>query len=288
MSTYGAQKTASNTSSAPTFILQTVDYIAVAALAVQTWEWIANLTEEIEYLWRKRFNSFHALYIGSRYLLLIGQIINQFMFHQSEDRSAQFPPVCEITSVFQSVLCQISLKLVEVILLIRVYDLYNRRFKAKYFLLAVFAFSSALELAGNAIFILTNSHFSGCGPWNANGKGVIIFAIGATVCQLVVFITTIVNFFAIRRFRTPITSLVLKEGFTSFGLMLGLSVIVIAYELLHDIDWRVGNATFSWYITLISVVTSRLILSAKKISVTRGNDPDYNEEDQAQPTYAQA
>ena len=65
----------------------------------------------------------------------------------------------------------------------------------------------------------------------------IDFRTGAGLCQFVVFVTTIANLLSSGKRRTPLTSLMLKEGVASFILLLG----GIQRFLTHRI-WQIGRA----------------------------------------------
>ena len=48
-------------------------------------------------------------------------------------------------------------------------------------------------------------------------------SVGAGICQIVVFLATSISFFGNRRKRTPLMTLMFKEGMISFLLVIGVS-----------------------------------------------------------------
>ncbi|PPR04997.1 hypothetical protein CVT26_012591 [Gymnopilus dilepis] len=293
-----------------------------AAAAAQAWDLIVSLGDEIEYLWRGKFRSVKALYIGSRYGLLVGQLcvfltidpspncicslhlsLNQFLNFQSSIRplDASF---CAGILVFKAVAAQGGLTLVEIILLIRVYALCNQSFRAKCFLAIIFIVSTVLEVTGMSLIIRSLSKESGCQTPRVDKQAVVLSGTGAGLCQFVVFVTTIANLLSSGKRRTPLTSLMLKEGVASFILLLGaiqrflthhiwlimvlskvLLAVMITCEVIRSFYLKKGNinykefsnAAFSWvypsYASGCKVhnfsffIGSRLILNMRKVAV---------------------
>jgi len=246
--------------------------ISFAALAAQAWELLVYFTDEVEYLWRGRFNFIKGLYFCSRYAMLVAQIINLLLSFRFEERTSHPSRICPGIFVYKTIISQMSLSLVEIILLIRVYALCNQSYKAKWLLLVVFCLTTALETTGTVIVCYSLAQVSGCTPPGANKKGILIFGIGAGFCQSVIFGTTTIKFITRGRTgwtRTPLVSLMLRDGFVTFFLIMALLGVMIAYEIIRNIDMEMGNAVFAWFIALMSISASRLILSLRKIAVTR-------------------
>jgi len=245
---------------------QAVNFLSCGALAAQAWDLMMSFSDEVEYLWRGKFTFIKALYFGSRYGMLVTQVINQLLSFPFEEDSYLFL-ICSEIFIFKAILAQLGLTLVEMILLIRVYALYNQSFRAKWLLTSVFVISTTLETTGNSLVIQALARTSRCIPPILDRKALMIFGIGAGVCQSIVFIMTIAKLVAGQQRRTPLTSLMLKEGVVTFLLVFALVAIMIAYEIIRNIDMGVGNAAFSWYTALLSVTGSRLILNMRKVAV---------------------
>jgi len=257
----------------PSLLEQTVSMISFAALAAQTWELLVSFTDEVEYLWGGKFNFVKGLYFCSRYAMLVAQIVNQLLSFRFQERASHPSHICPGIFVYKTIISQMSLSLVEMILLIRVYVLCNQSYKAKRLLLLVFSLTTVLETTGTAIVCHSLAQESGCMPPEPNKKGMTIFGIGAGFCQAVIFATTVTKFLARGRAgwtRTPLVSLMLRDGLVTFFLIMALLSVMIVYAItIHNIDIEVGNAGFAWFIALLSIAASRLILNTRKIAVTR-------------------
>ncbi|KIM38835.1 hypothetical protein M413DRAFT_29780 [Hebeloma cylindrosporum] len=177
--------------------------------------------------------------------------------------------MCVAISVCKAVVGQFGMILVELILLIRVYALYNQSYQMKYILVGSFTIATLLETTGTVI--LVRSLFplvAACQPPKASRKGLLVFGTGAGFCQCIIFIMTSYKFVTRRSSgwaRTPLTSLILKEGVITFILVLGM----IVHEVVRNLNPDGEIAAFSWYISFISIGASRLILSIRKVAVER-------------------
>jgi len=263
------------------FLTQALGFASIAALAVQAWEFFVYFTDEVEYLWKGRFNAIKGLYFCSRYGMLLAQIVNQALSYGLGEGVPQLHHnMCSGMFVYKTVVGQLGLNLVEIILLLRVYALYNRSYRMKFLLGGSFITASLLETTGTVIVIQSLAPAVDCQLPEASSKGLLIFGIGAAFCQCVIFVTTLNKFVTGRSYgwaRTPLTSLMLREGVVVFFLILALLIVMSAYELIRNLTPGVGQAAFSWYITFISIGASRLILSMRKVAVDQFRNMRHHE-----------
>jgi len=229
-------------------------------------------SDEVDYLWRGKFTFIKALYFNSRYTMLTLQLVDQFLYFRFQ-MTQPHSLICARINVYKSVIGQVGMTLIEMILLIRVYALYNQSVKARVFLLAVFIISTALEFSAISIVINTLLGSPACIAPEMSGMVERLYGLGAGFCQFVVFTATIFKLFSKRR--TPLMTLVFKEGVVSFILVLILLAVMVVYEILRNMDIRAGkgtaalagNAVFSWYLALLSIAGSRLILNMRTVVV---------------------
>ncbi|KJA18705.1 hypothetical protein HYPSUDRAFT_45042 [Hypholoma sublateritium FD-334 SS-4] len=239
--------------------------VSLSAFAVQIWELAIHWSDEVEYLWKGRINSVKSLYFASRYGLLIAQITSEVMSYQVGHATH-----ADCTSVFmlRILLAQITLTMVEIILLIRVYALYSQGRHAKLVFGAVFAVSFALESTATARMLVRLVNGVDCKPPVVEKSIFIQFGLGAGSFQFIIFILSMNGLLLRRGSRTPLTALMLKEGVVAFLLIVALLVVMMVhYELFRTFDRGIGQAAFAWYITLISAGASRLILNMRRLTV---------------------
>ncbi|KAF4612699.1 hypothetical protein D9613_011757 [Agrocybe pediades] len=235
-------------------------FVCLSALVVQSWDFITHVADEVEYLWRGRFTFVKALYFSARYIMLGVQIADQslaFTFDLLPHRRPQF---CPRIFALKSVLCQAVLTIVEIILLLRVT-------------------ASHYRIKWNGLVVRSLLGGVGCIPPKLSKTGIGLFIVGAAITQAVIISSTVINFRARGRegwSRSPLGSLVLREGVTIFFLVIVLILTSTAFEVAQDhVSTVVRDAGFSWYLALFSVAGSRLILNMRKLPTgTQGAQRD--------------
>ncbi|KAF8169225.1 hypothetical protein BJ912DRAFT_1048451 [Pholiota molesta] len=267
--------------------------ISVGALTIQAWELVIHLNDEVQYLWRGRFNCVKALYFCSRYVMLAAQMcvvpffplcmahqcygyppsletiprVNQLLSYGVAVRIANMGN-CSGIFVFKAVIAHASLVMLEVILLIRVYALYNRSHKIKCFLTIVYVLALLLELVGITFVIRRLLQHQGCSPPKLEKISLLIFGLGAGHIQFILFALSLYKLIWDGRLsKTPLTSLLLREGVVVFLVVTAITAILITHELAHNLKLDFARATFSWYLSVISMAASNLILNMRKLAV---------------------
>ncbi|KAF9472711.1 hypothetical protein BDN70DRAFT_441858 [Pholiota conissans] len=258
--------------------------LSISAFVVQVWELGLHWSDELEYLWKGRFNFIKALYFFSRYVLLVAQFVSEIITYKMLNRE-QTVEGCIHVFTYKVIMAQLTLTVVETILLIRVYALYNQSFQVKRFLAIVFLIAQTLEIWATGRIVGHLLHTTDCKPPAANSSTLVQFGVGASLCQLVIFVLSLFKLLTRWSSRTPLTSLMIKEGVAAFLLIVGelksfiflkqcrfgasvlLVVMMSYYQVFRRFDLDLGNAAFAWYIALMSAGASRLILNMRRLAV---------------------
>ncbi|KAF4610326.1 hypothetical protein D9613_010453 [Agrocybe pediades] len=261
---------------------------AVTALVAQVWDTLINFTDEVEYLWRGKFNRIKALYFVMRYMMLIAHIMSQILSHHL--RQIKSPSrLCPVIFMYKTIVPSMSLMMVEIILLIRVYALFNQSKRAKYFLLSIFFISATLEMTGLALVVASHTEATDCVVVKPNHTYMTIYAVGAGTSQSVILSGTIFKYVTRRKSgwtRTPLTSLMLREGIWAFFGVIALVLVSMLYEA-HRIRLSqselpdFSEAGLAWYIAFLSMAGSRLILNMRKVFVTNHLQHQSSEESES-------
>ncbi|KAF8172132.1 hypothetical protein BJ912DRAFT_1047325, partial [Pholiota molesta] len=241
--------------------------ISIGALSIQVWEFVAHLTDEVEYLWRGRFKSVKALYFCSRYVMLAFQIANQIFSYGIGSRIERTGN-CSKLFIFKCLMGHLCLNVLEMILLIRVYALYNKNPRVKYFLAVVFVSSSILEITGTTFIIRSLLRMNGCQPPKTGKITVATYGSGAGMFQFVIFTMSLYKLVCDGRLsKTPLTSLMLREGIIVYVTLTAIMMALLMHELVGKVDLGFCRAVFSCYVSLISMSASSLILNMRKLAV---------------------
>ncbi|KAF8188047.1 hypothetical protein BJ912DRAFT_1042634 [Pholiota molesta] len=243
--------------------------ISISALAMQVWELVIHWSDEVEYLWKGRFNLIKALYFLVRYGLLFAQVASEITSYKMQIEESTVHD-CINAFIFKIIIAQLTLTMVEMILYFRVYALYNQSFQVKQFLLISLVTAQILEIWATTRIVSDhlNNDNTDCKPPVAHLGTLVQFGVGASLSQLVIFFSSFYKLLNRRSSRTPLTSLMLKEGLAAFLLILVLLIVMMGhYEVFRSVNRNLGNAAFAWYIALISIGASRLILNMRKLVI---------------------
>ncbi|TFK31291.1 hypothetical protein BDQ12DRAFT_217383 [Crucibulum laeve] len=250
------------------WILQATTCASFGALAVQVWELLLCLGDEVDHIWGGSLSLMKLLYVISRYLLLFAQIANLALSNIIHYHMPT-PSLCISAFIFKAAIGQVALTCVEMIQLVRVHMLYNRSRRVRWFLTAVFIVSFSLEIAGNSIVLRTLMQGHSCIPEQASTRTLtMVGRTGAGLCQGTILIMTVGKFISSRRngwARTPLASKMLKEGVVVFLLLLAVMGAMISYEVIRNLGLVFWNAAFAWYLTLVSMAGCRLALNMKEL-----------------------
>ncbi|KAF8148464.1 hypothetical protein B0H34DRAFT_265077 [Crassisporium funariophilum] len=248
--------------------VQLITFVTLGAFAVQIWELLTSFFDEVEYLWRSRLTFVKSLYFWSRYFALAVQIVNLALTHALGDHN-RWNRLCVGSSVFKAIVAQQALTCVEIILVVRVYALYNQSRRVKYLLCTVFLTAFTLEMTANVLVVRSLAAGKSCKPKASPMAAVTFFGVGAGLMQSMTLAMTLFKYVAGRRYgwtRTPLSSLMLRDGLAAGFLVFALLAVIFAYEGFQRLEMVIGNAAFSWYITLVSATGCRLILNMRKLA----------------------
>ncbi|KAF4612707.1 hypothetical protein D9613_011759 [Agrocybe pediades] len=252
---------------------KSVMFWCFSALIAQVWDALISFSDEVEYLWRGKFTRIKALYCVARYLLLISQIIGQISFFGFENRLSSVQKICSMIYLFKCVFSQVAVMTLEMVLAIRIYALYNRSLKAKRFLVTAFMICSSLEMVGIGYMIRSSSGERAiCDSIpKTDSTGITLIGLGVGTSQFLAFIATVANLIMRDRAgfsRTPLTSLILWEGVTTFTLVtIAISIMVLTELIRIKTEHGAERALWLWYIAVLSLVASRLILNMRKLKL---------------------
>jgi len=250
--------------------MQLSNFVSAAAVAMLFWDWIIQVIDEVEYIWRGKLNMTKLLYFISRYGLifaqLAGQVLNSYM-----NRGLLNEEGCFRLFVYKAIVGHMALTLVELVLLIKVYTNQTRR--TKMILTSFFCVTAGLEITGIAFIIDKVAQSSvKCVPPTNSRMGLILFALGGILFQCFTFFMTIGQVVTSSQHgssRTPLTTLMLRDGVATF---LVVSVLLIGgggYEIGRTVDLWLPHAAWSCYVTVLSITACRMVMNMKKFANAR-------------------
>ncbi|KAF8803240.1 hypothetical protein BYT27DRAFT_7244323 [Phlegmacium glaucopus] len=261
---------------------QNIEFASFGALAVQIFELANSFFDEVEYLRCSRFTFVKSLYLWSRYMPLIAQIVSLTLNHKTYQ-----PPLrvqlCVGTFVYHTIVGQLAFACINAILLIRVYALYHQSRRVKYLLGTAFLTTCAIQTGCNSWFISTLVKGKSCTPDTLPFAPLVTICAAAFSFQALILGMTLFKCIVGRCYglaRTPLTSLLLREGVVVCFLISTLIVANIPQQGIRLLGSASGfeNAALAWFVSLLSVTGCRLILDMRKLPIShpaRTSDEDY-------------
>ncbi|KAJ7446199.1 hypothetical protein B0H11DRAFT_389297 [Mycena galericulata] len=200
-----------------------LQFASYGGLAFATCEIILTLKEEIKYIWTNpgRFTLVKLLYLISRYFALAAHIVNTVLATLVHGHPHAHTPerTCRYTFIYRAIVIFVLLGLLDAILMIQVYALYNRRTCIAVFLFCLLV--SKVAAASSAAYIgFPHQRFSpSCLVITGSQPSLYLFAVGELVVQLTIVGLTLSRHFSAERggWSTPILSLVARQGSMLFS-----------------------------------------------------------------------
>ncbi|KAF8637189.1 hypothetical protein AX17_002986, partial [Amanita inopinata Kibby_2008] len=168
-----------------------------------------------------KFTATKVLYLWSRYFSLTAQIVNAVLTHLLYSKYFELR-YCTNLYVLRVFLVQQAITCTELIALLRVYVLYNKSTRIGMLLLLVFITDFSLECIGVSMRAKSLSLGTSCVPSKIAGNVGIMLLVGMGMNQCVVVSLIVAKIMlggSVSWGRTPLASLMMRDGFASFLLI---------------------------------------------------------------------
>ncbi|KAF9037754.1 hypothetical protein BJ165DRAFT_1614625 [Panaeolus papilionaceus] len=256
-----------------------------SALVLQLLEYLNDLPAEIEFFTNTPKRPATYLYAWSRYFGLVAQV-STLVLNELGNRRASWK-LCMATFIAKGVCAQLMISCVEAILMIRVHALYSCNRGVGRILTSIFLVGTLCEIVGSALMIrstqplhdLSSLHQLSatgevCGTTKMRAGPMLVFALGTALVQGTVVISTVRKIFLNRRsrwHRTPLVSLMVRDGIAIFIMLAAMISTVISMEVVKGQGPLWWNVSSAWFIGLLSIGGCRLILNMRKLTITRSS-----------------
>ncbi|KAF9238318.1 hypothetical protein BU15DRAFT_75255 [Melanogaster broomeanus] len=240
----------------------------LASLVFLVWDILISYEAEVEHIWPKpRTSAFKWLYLYLRYFNLLVQIWNQIAVSHltnGEDHAS----LCGAWYIYAAVVSQVSVSAVEVILAIRIFALFNKSYRIAC-LLAFVLTAEMLTMAVNNCYTIPKIRPSEACivaelPEQVLGYSSVLLITQSVLVGLMIFKHTTV----LRSGwgRTPLVSVLVRDGSVVYIIVLVFAVALIASSKLQD---KRTIAMFLsvgfWGVSVSSVAGCRLIINTQKL-----------------------
>ncbi|KAF8967890.1 hypothetical protein BDZ97DRAFT_1977088 [Flammula alnicola] len=213
-----------------------VTFLIDAGLTFLCWEILITLNDEVELMWTqpRRVTIVRVLYFFVRYFALAVQINNAVVSKILNDRYPVPWETCRMWLVYQATSIYLLLSAVDIILMIRVYAFYNRSRWIGLLMIFLLFCRVGLSTAGAILTVPGQEFNESC--LNENVPSLVMYFFMRVFCcflvemgELIIQCTVLgLTFFkhvmAVRAGwgRTPLVSLLCKDGATAFTVLVGM------------------------------------------------------------------
>ncbi|KZT20219.1 hypothetical protein NEOLEDRAFT_1182742 [Neolentinus lepideus HHB14362 ss-1] len=216
--------------------------------------------DEVEFIWMKEWTLAKMCYAIGRYLPWLAQLGLLGMI----TGGTYTPSQCKKWITMEGVIVQLLISSVDLILIIRVYALYNRNRILLCILSTIYAgLIGVLCFALSTIIprMIVDSHCASITMPVQN----YIYWLPSLSFETILFALTLYKVFESRRLgwrRSPILHQFVRDGTWAFALIFAaMLAITITYSLLHS---PLTGVCFPWLWTAASIVSARLVLDPRR------------------------
>ena len=245
--------------------VQVISRAQVASLAFLIYDICITLDDEVGTIWSKPNNSWIKWqFLFTRYFALVAQAANRTIESIATNRKSTIGPGLRKWYMCQVLFGAILMSAVEVVLMARVYALYN---KNKWIRLAFFVLIVA-EIATVVAGIIVNVPGEDFGLYEFlvfNPRSYTYFGICAMVSQLTIIGLTLAKYKAAIRGgwqKVPIMMLMVRDGTVAFFILLVITTITVVGTNKQNQFAPIGG---SWFLSIVACAGCRLIINMQNL-----------------------
>ncbi|KAF9070609.1 hypothetical protein BDP27DRAFT_1401939 [Rhodocollybia butyracea] len=242
------------------------------------WDTLITLDDEIEYIWSKPRNSWIKwAFLIARYLSLALQLTSEILQLVITYSTA---PLSNTSLRFwfalQGMVAFLIIIGAEIVMMARVYALYNRNKWVRYGFVTLILGESITALLGLILTFPPPDNFSPMMILENTPGSFEWFSCSTVVSQTVVILLSVARYRVMYKEGhcegARILRLMIRDGTLAFTLFFLLALLMVIYHATHE---PFAPDEYIWSITVIAVTECRVILNLQKLPSTR---PDILEE----------
>jgi len=243
-----------------------VSYGQVASLVFLLYEHFLTFDDEVGVIWSKgRHAWIKWVFLFVRYFALSIQLVNRTLEFCISMRSPIVADLLERWYMSQVGVGCVLMILVEVVLMARVYAMYEKRDVIRLVFLLLIVIEVASLFAG--VFLTFPRD-----PFNLeiyiskNSRAYAYFGVAAILSQVAILILTLKKYrhaIYLGRGNEPIMVLVIRDGILSFSALLGVTVLTVVATATQNEYATIAN---SWFVSVVACAGCRLIINLQRFS----------------------
>ncbi|KAF9012389.1 hypothetical protein BDQ17DRAFT_1232420 [Cyathus striatus] len=238
-------------------------------------DWAITFDDEVELIWFKSNNSWLKwLFLFARYFTIAVQICNRSLDYFIINCYDLNISALRTWFVFQVIIAALSVCTLEIVLMARVYAMYNQeRWVGVVFILLVIL-ENMVTVTG-LVLTLPHHDFRREDILSRLPSSFAYFGISAIIVQSVILILTVTKCAQNHWKQIPLLRLMFRDGTMAFVALSLFCIVMVIYTLI-DLSFSVTG--YAWLLTAISCVGSRIIINLQRLP------PSVNTDDRIQFT----
>ncbi|KAI0087533.1 hypothetical protein BDY19DRAFT_994857 [Irpex rosettiformis] len=241
-------------------LTRSVSYSEVASVTVLAWDTLITLSDEVELIWKQRWTPAKVLYLLARYLPLGFQLALLGINTDGTTGLHFTVDQCRKWMIFQAIFLQLVVTTVDIILMIRVFALYNKSRPLLIFLSTIFLAEIAY-LSYNLATVTPRLGFAEDCFVRSSPPSFIFYWIVSLVFETLLFVLTLIKFV-----------MAISDGWGKRPVMQEFVrdvTMVINSALYKSVHSPLAGICFTWLQSVLSFAGSRLILTPRRRSSIR-------------------
>jgi len=248
------------------------EWSTVASLVVLLWEYVIAFADEARHIWCQPVNGVKAAYIFARYFAIVVQISNVYLVFGPLRRLYIPEHVCKQWFLFLAICVCFLVTTLDAVLMLRVYALYRKDWRAAAFLVVLFFTKIALLCLVAPRSVLHVPYDPICDTTKTHPDAIYCL-ISMSVTHVPICILTAAKWKLVK-IGVPVVRLITRDGALTTVSLCSLYAFVIANSLSDQVSQ--AHVVFNWPMTLLSVACCRIIMNMQTLNVSGNHDSTVN------------
>jgi len=240
---------------------------SLAALVWLIWEYVVTWHNEYRYIWGGSMNRVKYIYLFSRYFAIAAQVVNICLVFFPLSRLPVGRRECEAWLLFLIVSACLLMITVDVVIMLRVYALYNCSLRIALFLTFMLLGQIAVVTTCTPLTVPKAPFGPSCDVLKTP-PDVAYFMVTVIASHTALLILT-VRKRKVAFGQSPVVDLVVRDGAWVFVLVVSMFMVTIPYSLVSQV--AKPYVMFVLPISLLSIIACRVILNMQEVVVIPGN-----------------
>ncbi|THU95671.1 hypothetical protein K435DRAFT_778915 [Dendrothele bispora CBS 962.96] len=246
----------------PSRLIRDVEAGSGAALFFQLWDTLITFDDEVEFIWPKPTSSWIKwVFLFARYFSLATHICSRAIELSITYNRPLNENTVRIWFSLQGVVALIVFMGAELVMMARVYALYNQNKRVAFGFIILLLFELLGTILGTALNF-PGRPFDTSSVITETPRSFMYFGIPACVSELIILTLSVKKYVQGRWMKSRIISLMIRDGTVAFGVLFFMLVLIMTYHLLK---LEFSTTAYAWMITFVSVTECRLILNMQQL-----------------------